>query len=158
MPYCDANSDCDNPSFERSARTSTGSGTLTIRTGSDISPRANAATSFNPEMMSRATRERVARLVGAPDTLHLRLDPEALDDLADFLFVGIRQILLFVLCIHGDENDRVRTHPKVIDQPHATGLSHPRPRPPGLADALRSGHHRVTLWIGGDGVFHLRAV
>jgi beta-glucosidase len=52
---------------------------LTIRTGSEISPRANAAASFNPEMMSRARRERVARLVGAS---------EAFDDLADFLFVG----------------------------------------------------------------------
>ena len=99
MPYRDANSDCDNPSFERSARTSTSSGTLTIRTGSEISPRANAATSFNPEMMSRATRYRFTRLVGASDTLHPRLAPEALDDLADFLFVGIRQILLVAITL-----------------------------------------------------------
>lgn len=44
-------------------------------------------------MMSRATRDRFARAVGAP---------EAFDDLADFLLVGIRRILLLVLCISGD--------------------------------------------------------
>jgi len=98
MPYCDANSDCDSPSFERSARTSTGLGTLTIRTGSEISPVRTQPLPLAP-MMSRATRERFARSIGAA---------EALDDLADFLFVGIRQVLLFVLCVHGDQNDRVR--------------------------------------------------
>ena len=92
MPYCDANSDCDNPSFERSARTSTGSGTLTIRTGSEISPRANAAASFNPEMMSRATRERFTRSIGAA---------EVFDDLADFLFVTLAWSTFRLYVIHG---------------------------------------------------------
>src|SRR5664279_3069825 len=97
MPYCDANSACDSPSFDRSARTSTGSRTLTIRTGNETSPRANATASFSPEMMSPAARERLARLVGAL---------EVVNDLADLLFVGIRQVLLFILRICGDEKHR----------------------------------------------------
>src|ERR1035441_3137296 len=149
MPYCDANSACDSPSFDRSARTSTDSRTLTIRTGNEISPRANATASFSPEMMSPATRERLARLVGAF---------EVVNDLADFFFVGIRQILLFILCICGDEKHRVRLDPKIIDQPDAAAFSHPRARPPGLANALCAGHHRVSFRIGGDGVFHLSAL
>src|ERR1035441_4262860 len=97
MPYCDANSACDSPSFDRSARTSTGSRTLTIRTGNEISPRANATASFSPEWISPATRERLARLVGAF---------EVVDDLADFFFVGIRQVLLFILRISGRSEER----------------------------------------------------
>jgi hypothetical protein len=62
------------------ACTSAGPETLTVRTGSEISPRANAAASFSPETMSRATGERFPRPVGVP---------EAFDDLADFLFFGI---------------------------------------------------------------------
>src|ERR1019366_3643839 len=107
MPYCDANSACDSPSFARSARTSTGSLTLTIRTGNEISPRANATASFSPATMSRATRERLARSVGAF---------EVFNDLADFFLVGIRQVL------------------------------------------LRSGHHRVSFRVRGNGVFHLGAL
>src|SRR5450432_2647706 len=146
MPYCDANSACDSPSFERSTRTSTGSRTLTIRTGKEISPRANETASFSPETMSRATRERRARSVGAF---------EVFDDLADFFFVGIRQVLLFILCICSDEHHRVRLDPKVIDQSDTAALSHPRPGPPGLANALCSGHHVVSFRVGGDSVFHL---
>src|SRR5450432_2768005 len=136
MPYCDANSDCDSPSFERSAGTSTGSRTLTIRTGNEISPRANATASFSPEMMSRATRERRGRSVGAF---------EVFNDLADFFLVGIRQVLLFILCVCGDKNHRVRLDPKVINQSDTAAFSHPRARPPGLANAPRSGHHRVSF-------------
>src|ERR1019366_3568260 len=149
MPYCDANSACDSPSFERSALTSTGSRTLTIRTGNEISPRVNAGASFSPEMISPATRERLARLVGAA---------EVVNDLADFFLIGIRQVLLFILRICGDQNHRVRLDPEVIDQPEATAFSHPRARPPGLANALCAGHHRVSFRIGGDGVFHLSAL
>src|ERR1035438_9684004 len=149
MPYCDANSDCDSPSLERSARTSTGSRTLTIRTGNEISPRANATASLSPEMMSRATRERLTRSVGAF---------EVFNDLADFFFVGIRQVLLFILRIGGDENHRIRLDPKVIDQPDAAAFPHPRARPSGFANALCSGHDRVSFRVGGDGVFHLSAL
>src|SRR5258708_24415670 len=114
MPYCAANSDCDNPSLERRARTSTGCGTLTIRTGSDISPRANATASFSPEMMSRATRERFGRSVGTF---------EGFNDLTDFFFIGIRQVLLFILGICSDEDHRIGLNPKVIDHPDTAAFS-----------------------------------
>jgi hypothetical protein len=61
-----------------------GSRTLTIRTGNEISPRANATPSFSPEMMSPATRERLARFVGALEVFNNR---------ADIFLVGIRQVL-----------------------------------------------------------------
>ena len=61
-----------------------GSLTLTIRTVNEISPRANATLSFSPEMMSPATRERFARLVGGLAVFN---------SLADIFFVGILKAL-----------------------------------------------------------------
>jgi hypothetical protein len=64
--------------------TSNDAGTLTNRTGSDISPRINAAASFKPAIRSRPTLERFGALLRRP---------ELRDDLADLLLVIIAQII-----------------------------------------------------------------
>src|SRR6266498_459244 len=94
------------------ARMFTRPGTLTIRTGSEISPRAKAATSFSPAIMSPATLERLGPL-------------EAFDNFTDVFFVGIAHVLLFVLGVGGDKENSVQLEPVEVDHPDTAALPHP---------------------------------
>src|SRR5580704_15681104 len=70
------------------ARTAIAARTSTMRTGSEIWPRAKAAASFNADRISPATlRERLSFVVPR----------EAFDHLTDFLFVGSERFSLWLL-------------------------------------------------------------